>query len=148
MTVATVTTTLVELPGRSGLPAQRTNAWRADYRPAGFPDADRVHAVIGELQAAVAQGDVQAVTARVRFPFRLNTGAEAILVPDAAAFRAKYASIFTHDIRAALAKCPRSALFANKEGVMIGSGDLWLAPASPDNPEPRLAAINLKAPSR
>ena len=148
ITAGTMTAALVDLSGRIRQPSVRATPMRADYRSAGFPDADRVHAVIGELQAAVARGDVDAVATRVRFPFRLNTGSEARVIPDATAFSASYAAIFTPEIRATLAKCPRAALFSNLKGVMIGSGDLWLAPVSPDNPEPRLAAINLKATGR
>ena len=148
ITAGTLTTTLVEWPGRASDATPRLAVARTEYRTAGFPDAARVHRIIGELQAAVARGDVQAVAARVRFPLRLNTASQALIIPDAEAFGASYSSIFTAEIRAALAKCPRSALFCNTEGVMIGSGDLWLGPASPDNPEPRLSAINVKTPGR
>lgn len=139
---------LTQLPSNSDGAAGVSAGRRDDYRVAGFPDATRVHAVIAELQAAVARGDAKAVAARVRFPLRLNSTNGVTLVPDAATFIAEFSQIFPPEVRSALAKCPRSALFSSTEGVMIGSGDLWLAPAAPDNADPRLAAINLKVAPR
>lgn len=119
-----------------------------DYRVAGFPDAARVHAVILELQVAVARRDARAVAARVRFPIRVNTSSGAILVPDAESFVADFDRLFPPELRAALAKCPRTELFPSPQGVMIGSGELWIAPAASNNAEPRIAAINLKSAGR
>ena len=117
---------------------------RGDYRVAGFPDARRVHAVIEEIQSAMARGDFRTVAARVQFPLRVNTPAGVRMVTDEAALLADFERVFPADIRAAIAKCPRSTLFSSAEGVRVGSGDLWLTPASPEKPEPRLAVINLK----
>lgn len=141
-TVATVAVT--QLPGWRDSAGRTAAVMREDYRVAGFPDARKVHAVIEELQEAIARGDTRTVAARVRYPLRVNTSEGARLVPDAAALLADFERIFPLEIRAALAKCPRSALFSSPEGVMVGSGDVWLAPATPENPEPRLAVINLK----
>jgi hypothetical protein len=148
VTAGTLTVAVVDIPGRTTAGSSSAAArHRGDYRPAGFPEAGKVHDMIGDLQSAVARGDARAVAAHVRFPFRLNVGSQAEMVTDEARFTASFESIFTPEIRAALAKCPRSALFANADGVMIGSGDLWIAPASSNNPEPRLAAVNVKVPA-
>lgn len=149
--VATVGTVagvlLTQLPAENNpLGAHRGN--KDDYRVAGFPDATRVHAVIAELQADVARGDSRAVAARVRFPLRLNSGGGVTVIPDATTFIADFDQIFSPEIRAALAKCPRSALYSSPQGVMIGSGDLWIAPAVSGNAEPQIAAINLKSAGR
>lgn len=135
---------LTQMPGDGGGAGGARQVALDDYRVAGFPDAARVHAVIRELQSAAARGDAKAVAARVRFPLRLNSAVGVTVIPDASAFVADFELIFPPEIRAALAKCPRSALFSSPQGVMIGSGDLWIAPTAPDNAEPRIAAINLK----
>lgn len=136
---------LTQLPSQSDSTSSGASRSADDYRVAGFPDARQVHAVIAELQAAVARGDAKAVSEHVRFPLRLNSATGITQIPDAATFAAEFNQIFPPEVRSALAKCPRSALFSSAEGVMIGSGDLWLAPAAPGSTEPRLAAINLKA---
>jgi len=121
---------------------------REDYRVAGFPDARKVHTMIAELQAAVARGDARAVATHVRFPLRVNTAGGVVTVADPAALAAGFDQLFPAEVRAVLAKCPRAALFSSHEGVMIGSGDLWVTPAAADDPEPRLAVINIKPSGR
>lgn len=142
------TVLLTQLPKESVAGFWRSAATTEDYRIAGFPDARHVHVVIAELQSALARGDARAVAERVRFPLRLNSPAGPTLIPDAATLIADFQRIFPAEVRVALAKCPRSALYSAPEGVMIGSGELWLAPATAENPEPRISAINLKSTGR
>jgi hypothetical protein len=43
-------------------------------------------------------------------------------------------------------KCPRSRLFASSQGVMIGTGEVWIAPreAADGRTVPRIIAINIE----
>lgn len=139
---------LLTSPGGPWRPGADGAARQDDYRVAGFPEAAPVHAVIADLQAAVLRGDVTAVAARVQFPLQVHSPEGSRWVPDAATLATEFPRIFTPEVRAALAKCPRSALFSSPQGVMVGSGDLWIAPKTKDDPEPRITSINLKSPSR
>lgn len=117
-----------------------------DYTVAGFPDAHRVHEFIQELQARTSLRDAAGVARLLEFPLRVNRGAEVVLVRDAAEFTGAFDQLFPQSVAGMVLKCPRSRLFANSQGVMIGTGEVWIAPRgeSGGKPVPRVIAINIE----
>ncbi len=116
-----------------------------DYSAAGFPSAEPVHEFIRDLQARVLQADAAGIARGVRFPLRVNHPGGTRWIADEAAFLAGYPDLINRDVASLILKCPRTGLLARDRGVMIGTGEVWLAPADPGagDVRPRIIALNL-----
>lgn len=117
---------------------------RDDYRLAGFPRPEPVRALVQGLQAAVVSGDVAAAARWMRFPLRVNTPDGALEVRDADALGRLWSRVFTHDVASLLLKSPGVRLYCDPRGVMVGTGQVWIAPAADPNGEieARVTVIN------
>lgn len=123
-----------------------------NYLPAGFPDAEAVHSFIQTLQSQMLQKDRAGVVAQVRYPLRVNSRSGSITIQTPAQLQASFDKVFTAQVVRALLKCPRSGLYCNEKGVMIGSGEIWLAPRKSSQGsttetygtvQPEIIAVNL-----
>ncbi|MFC7559144.1 hypothetical protein ACFQY3_09280 [Paenibacillus farraposensis] len=86
------------------------------------------------LQKAVADNDKEKVANYILYPLRVNDSEKSLTIPNKKDFMAKYDQIFTDAIREALVNQKTDDLFVNYQGVMVGSGELWLRRAA-DNPK-------------
>lgn len=117
----------------------------AEYRPAGFPDAAPVHRFLADLQDRAAARDAAAIAGWVRFPLRVNSQHGSRWINDATEFRSAFEATFNHQVISMILKCPRTGLYCDARGIMIGAGEAWLGPAdaAAGNFEPRIIALNL-----
>jgi hypothetical protein len=99
------------------------------YAVAGVEDPREVGRFLSELKEAVARDERARVASLVSFPMRLNSGRRKTLVRDRRDFLRRYARIFNAKVREALARQAEPALFVNYQGVMVGDGEIWFAPA-------------------
>jgi RNA polymerase sigma factor (sigma-70 family) len=113
-----------------------------DYRPAGFPEPQVVHAFIRQVQRDLRAGNRDAVVNQLQFPLRLNgPGFHTVLTsPDLVT--ADFERIFTESVAGELLKCPAESLHCTPQGVMIGSGSIWIA-RDPNSGQPKIAVVNL-----
>ncbi len=81
-----------------------------------------------KLQQLVAKKKISAIAALVHYPLRVNGKNEKI--SNAADFIRYYSIIFTPPVKKAIVSQCLKGLFANSQGVAIGSGQLWFAPDS------------------
>jgi hypothetical protein len=123
-----------------------------NYLLAGFPEAPVVHTFIQDLQGLVLAKDRAAIASKIRYPLRVNTRSGSFLVESPAQLLASFDRVFPASVLRVLLKCPRSGLYCDKRGVMIGSGEIWLAPKSgevvapsnnKDPVQPEIIAVNL-----
>ncbi|MDX3904772.1 MAG: hypothetical protein QHC78_03680 [Pigmentiphaga sp.] len=80
-----------------------------------------------KLQKAVATDDKAAVAAMVQYPFRARLGGKAHTIRDAGHFVADYDQIMTPEVKRAIAAQTYPELFANWQGISIGSGEIWFS---------------------
>lgn len=111
-----------------------------NYRPAGFDDAQVVHDFISDLQTLALKGDREAIARKVRFPLQVNSAGQKRLVANEMEFLESYDTTFAPSIIRMVLKCPRTGLYCDNRGVMIGTGEVWLAP---EDRQPRIIALNL-----
>jgi len=143
--VGGTTAHFVGQPGDSAAvvrPAAETD----DYSAAGFPSAAAVHAFILDLQARTAVRDAAGIARMVEFPLRVNRAGQPVQVADAREFAASFDELFPQSVAGMVLKCPRSRLFAGPQGVMVGTGEVWIAPrGTAGRPAvPRIIAINIE----
>jgi RNA polymerase sigma factor (sigma-70 family) len=145
---AVVGGTTAHLATRDSAPAAvvRPAADSDDYSVAGFPKAAQVHDFIQELQARTSVRDAAGVARLIGFPLRVNRSGQPTQIADAAEFTAAFDTLFPQSVAGMVLKCPRSRLFASSQGVMIGTGEVWIAPreAADGSTVPRIIAINIE----
>jgi RNA polymerase sigma factor (sigma-70 family) len=117
---------------------------RDDYSAAGFPRPEPVGELVLALQQAILRKDVAAAAALMRFPLRVNTPAGVLTVSDATALAANWERVFPRDVSSLVLKSPRTRLYCDSRGVMVGTGELWLgAIQGPDGTvSARVTAVN------
>lgn len=127
-------------PEKPGTTAAIQIPLQDDYRLAGFADARVVHHFIAELQERAQKGDRASIAKMVRFPLPVHSREGTLTLENEADLIARFDGIFGPAIVNIVLKCPRSGLYCDARGVMIGSGEVWLAP---EETEPRIIALNL-----
>ncbi len=78
------------------------------------------------IQQAVADDDKAGFADWVSYPITVVADGEEVTLADAAQFEARYDSILTDEIKAAIADQKWQDLFVNADGIMFGDGQLWL----------------------
>jgi hypothetical protein len=86
------------------------------------PFADAFEAI----QTAVGEGDAATLAQWVAYPFRVSYDDQELVVEDEDGFVEHYDEILTEDIAEAIAGQPYESLFVNSDGVMFGSGQMWM----------------------
>lgn len=86
----------------------------------------RYETTIKAFQQAVTDGHKQDVAAFVRYPIVVSIGGRKRTITSAAAFVKAYGSIMTPDIVGAVKSQKYEDLFVNYQGVMFGSGEVWI----------------------
>lgn len=89
-------------------------------------DADQYETLFNHLQRGVAANDAAAVAALMRYPLNVHVGGNKRSVADAATFQRDYSRIITPEIAKVIAEEKFDGLFVNGQGVMLGSGQVWM----------------------
>ncbi len=95
-------------------------------------DHTKYEAAFAALQAAVTEGDAEAVSALVAYPIILKVGdRQEIATPED--FVAAYDAIMTDEIYAAITEQTYESLFVNDQGIMFGNGEVWISGVCEDD---------------
>ncbi|MDQ0496837.1 hypothetical protein [Paenibacillus brasilensis] len=111
-----------------------SNPSQNPFEVAGIQDPKAFLNTFKALQKAVADNDKEKVANYIFYPLRVNDSEKSLTIPNKKDFIAKYDQIFTDAIREALVNQKTDDLFVNYQGVMVGSGELWLR-RDTDNPK-------------
>lgn len=86
-------------------------------------DAAQFEKVFNAFKAAVVGGDRAAVVEEVRFPLNIGGGKK---ITGPGEFQRNYEKIITPAVVKAVSEQDFGKVFVNQQGVMIGSGQVWL----------------------
>ncbi len=86
-------------------------------------DAAQFEKVFNAFKAAVVGGDRPAVVEEVRFPLNVGDGKK---ITGPGEFQRNYEKIITPAVVKAVSEQDFGKVFVNQQGVMIGSGQVWL----------------------
>jgi hypothetical protein len=89
-------------------------------------DHIKVHAILTQLQQAVASHNASAVAALIHYPIKVNPGKKPFTIKNEKEFIKDYDRIITHDIQDVILKQKYENLFVNSQGAMIGDGEVWI----------------------
>ncbi|BCX42244.1 MULTISPECIES: hypothetical protein [Stenotrophomonas] len=87
-------------------------------------DAAQFEKVFNAFKAAVVGGDRAAVVEEVRFPLNISGGKK---ISGPGEFQRNYEKIITPEVVKAVSEQDFGKVFVNQQGVMIGSGQVWLS---------------------
>jgi hypothetical protein len=82
---------------------------------------------LNQLKTAVADGNKAKVAAFGAYPLNVYAGGKKETIANARAFVQKYNRIMTSRVKAAILDQRVNQLFVNDQGVMVGSGQVWLS---------------------
>ncbi|MFD1992375.1 hypothetical protein ACFSGI_20590 [Paenibacillus nicotianae] len=106
---------------------------------AGFDNVKQFTGFYANLRRAVANGNKEAVAKRISYPLVINSNNKKRSILKESQFITEYNTIMTAKVKKALANQRLDELFIRDMGVMIGDGELWIAPI---NNKPGIYAIN------
>jgi hypothetical protein len=89
--------------------------------------AEPYQRAVETLRDAVARGDAAAVAALVHYPITVHIDGQPLTFSSADELQRRYAQVFTPAVVTAIRSQPYERLFVNAQGLMFGSGELWLA---------------------
>lgn len=142
--VGGATVQIVRQPSDSTVAIKQAAGETDDYSAAGFAKASAVHEFIRELQTMTARRDSAGIARVVEFPLRVNVAGRTATIADTAEFTASFDALFPQSVSSMVLKCPRTRLHAEERGVMIGTGEVWIAPREAGaSAAPRIIAINV-----
>jgi hypothetical protein len=84
------------------------------------------HTFFTDLKKAVSAGDKKAVAAMVDYPITVSIGGKDVRIKSGKDFVSHYDHIFFDKIVSAIEKQTYAALFASDQGIMTGSGEIWI----------------------
>jgi hypothetical protein len=82
---------------------------------------------LADLQRAVAAGDRDQVADMVRYPLRTHIAGRAVSLANPRHFLAHFDELLPQKSLDAITAQTFAGLFANSQGVMIGSGEVWFS---------------------
>lgn len=113
------------------------------FEVAGIQDPKAFIQMFESLQKTVAQGDKEKVADYILYPLSVHERGNTLTVKDKTNFLAKYEQIFTPAVQQALVNQETDKLFVNYQGVMVGSGELWLRRSSDDPKQFGVFTVNI-----
>jgi len=118
------------------------------YGVAGFENDATVDAFMARFRAAVLRHDTDAVAGMVHFPITVNVLGKKKTLARPTDLARNFDIIFRKEFLSRLTAAIPTHLYARSDGVMLGNGDVWVAPvpslkaASETRPVPVVIAIN------
>ncbi|CAI3944858.1 MULTISPECIES: hypothetical protein [Commensalibacter] len=88
---------------------------------------DKYHAFIDQLKKDVAQENKKAVAGVVKYPLKVDIQGKRIAIQNQQQFIQYYDKIITPKIKQAVTDQQFVGIFANYQGIMFGSGQIWLS---------------------
>lgn len=114
------------LPGaavaQSAKEAKCDNSTVEDFSPSL---GSKARAFLANLKASVEAGDRQRIAGMARYPLHVSLNGRQRLVRSGSELVKDYDHLFTSSMREAIVMQIPECLFANWQGVMIGSGKVW-----------------------
>ena len=107
----------------------------------GYSGALAAQRFVETLQAAIRRNDVAALAASFRYPFTIHARRD-IVVRTPGAFKQNYRTYLPLQTRQEILDASPVCLFANDQGVMLGSGTVWFEEAD-DTHAFKAFALNL-----
>lgn len=92
----------------------------------GIEDKAAFIKFFSELKTAVAAKDQQAIANLVAYPLKVNADPKRFTVKDSAELKKNFKNIFTKNVTDAVVSQDIGNLFCRDQGVMIGSGQVWI----------------------
>lgn len=96
-------------------------------------DHTKYQAVTTKLQQAVVAHDAASVAELVAYPIRVKVNGKEIMLKSARAFVKYYDAIMTPKTTKAIVDQEYDRLFVNYQGIMFGSGQVWISGICHDN---------------
>jgi hypothetical protein len=113
------------------------------YRVAGFDDDTKVNAFVKRFRDAVLDADSKRVAEMIAYPVKVTIDGKLISINDAKELEARFKSIFTEKYVEKIRNSPPCHLFSRDQGVMLGNGQVWVAPVKENGrTEPKVIAVN------
>ncbi|WP_090641290.1 hypothetical protein [Paenibacillus sp. UNC496MF] len=109
---------------------------------AGIEDRQAFLEVFRTVKAAIAKDDMTEVANHILYPLKVNGADGKHRIQTRRDFIDQYKSIMTKEVRDAIANQDEESLFAYKQGVMIGSGELWFGASADSEQVIGLIAVN------
>jgi len=148
LTVCVALLLFVALTGaaHSGAPGPGADAAMDRRLDQLFGEHAAYHEFLTRLRTAVASNARERVAAMVSYPLTVRIGGRAVRLRNGAAFLRHYRELLPPGTREVLSSQTYAGLFANSQGVMIGSGQIWFAGVCADatctKQSVRITAIN------
>ena len=108
-----------------------------DYSPGVVPKAQQF---LSTLKTLVKADNREEIGRLVRYPLAVNSAKVHRRIRSRAEFVKSYDTLFTAAIKRAIERQAPECLFANWQGVMIGSGEVWFEEQSTG--EMKIKALN------
>ncbi len=113
------------------------------YVVAGFEHEHDVDVAMARFRQAVLDANADRVAGMVQYPIAVWIDSKRVTINDAQDFRSRYDKIFAPAFVERIRQSPPFHLFARDQGVMLGNGEIWMAPARRDGKAiPVVIAIN------
>lgn len=93
----------------------------------------KYHAVIVEFQKAVSAHDAAGAAKLISYPIGVKVKGKETVIKSAKAFEQHYDDILTPAIRKAVVNQSYEDLFVNYQGIMFGTGQVWVSGICHDN---------------
>ncbi|CAI3937856.1 hypothetical protein [Commensalibacter communis] len=92
-----------------------------------FGSHDDYYAFIDQLKEDVTHQNKAAVAAVVKYPLKVDIANKRVLIKNQQQFIQNYQAIITPKVKESVAKQEFIGMFANGQGMMFGSGQLWIS---------------------
>ena len=117
------------------LVASHAQFWRegeSRYISAGFDNEAQVDQFMARFRLAVMAHDVDAAAKMIRFPIYASIDGKRETITTAQEFAKKYDKIMKQEYVDRVRGSLPCHMFARDQGVMLGSGEVWVAPVEKD----------------
>ena len=119
-----------------------TTSQSQDFATAGTTKA-AAHSFLQDLQQSVASGNKREVAELMHFPLRINRNGHTSLIMSQGAFIRQYERVITPHVRQVILHQQPKDLFVNSQGVMLGSGEVWVHPEDSSIESLKIIVFNL-----
>lgn len=112
------------------------------FSTANIKDRQAFLEVFRTVKAAIAKDDMTEVANHILYPLKVNGADGKHRIQTRRDFIDQYKSIMTKEVRDAIANQDEERLFVNKQGVMVGRGELWFGGSADAKQVIGLIAVN------
>jgi len=121
---------LITLAPSAAFPRGTSLGQSCDLAVVGATDTKPFLAFDRELRTALSKLDMLSLALLVTYPLRINENRGKYSLDDPAALQSHFQEVFPPSVRKAVIEQKPEAFFCNAEGIMYGSGDVWVGPTA------------------